>query len=81
MLNNIKELHMEGGDTAGQNKDKGNGEINKTAPFGLVKEAVALFEERVHAADVDHVTRVQSVRYVIFMYCNINGCSANSFQD
>lgn len=34
-----------------------------------VKEAVALFEERVHATDADHVARLQSVRYLLFMFC------------
>ncbi|KAK1366959.1 hypothetical protein POM88_042520 [Heracleum sosnowskyi] len=42
---------MEGVDTARKNEEKKN---------GLVKNAVALFEEKVHASD-DHVNRVQSI--------------------
>lgn len=34
-----------------------------------VKNTVALFEERVHATEADHVTRLHLVRYLLFMFC------------
>lgn len=56
---------MERGDEGAQQDDqeKRNGGIDTTSgKLGLVKEAVALFEERVHAGDSDHVNKVQQVR-------------------
>ncbi|WOH06991.1 hypothetical protein DCAR_0626420 [Daucus carota subsp. sativus] len=55
---------MERGDEGAQQDDqeKRNGGIDTTSgKLGLVKEAVALFEERVHAGDSDHVNKVQQI--------------------
>ncbi|KAL1814015.1 hypothetical protein ACET3Z_024080 [Daucus carota] len=56
---------MERGDEGAQQDDqkKRNGGIDTTSgKLGLVKEAVALFEERVHAGDSDHVNKISKAR-------------------